>query len=138
LGNAVRQPGRALPHDGLRMLRFGLVGVLNTGLDFLVFALLFYGLAWPLLVANSLGYLAALANSYLLNSRWTFGDRPGNRSPARPLRYAGLNGVGLLLGNLAVGALALMLPVWVAKLCAVTITFAWNYWSSDRMVFLCE
>jgi putative flippase GtrA len=118
------------------MVRFGLVGVLNTGLDFLVFVLLFYGLAWPLLVANSLGYLAGLANSYLLNSRWTFGDRAGGRTPTRPLLYAGLNGVGLLLGNLAVATLALVLPAWLAKLGASAITFAWNYWSSDRLVFV--
>ena len=118
------------------MVRFGLVGVLNTGLDFFVFAMLFYGFAWPLLIANSCGYLAGLTNSYLLNSRWTFGDRAGGRSPARPLRYAALNGIGLLLGNLVVGTLALFLPAWLAKLGAVAITFAWNYWSSDRLVFL--
>ena len=48
----------ALQDRGRRMVRFGLVGVLNTGLDFFVFAILFYGFAWPLLVANSCGYLA--------------------------------------------------------------------------------
>jgi putative flippase GtrA len=117
------------------MARFGLVGVLNTGLDFAVFALLFYGLGWPLLAANSLGYAAGLANSYLLNSRWTFGDRPRRRSSARPLLYAGLNGMGLLLGNLAVWSLAMALPAWLAKLGATAVTFAWNYWSSDRLVF---
>ncbi len=120
------------------MVRFGLVGVLNTGLDFTVFVLLFYGLGWPLLVANSLGYLTGLANSYLLNSRWTFGDRPRGGSPARPLLYAGLNGMGLVLGNLAVWTLALTLPAWLAKLGATAATFAWNYWSSDRLVFLRE
>jgi putative flippase GtrA len=118
-----------------RVARFGLVGVLNTGLDFTVFALLFYGLGWPLLAANSLAYLAGLANSYLLNSRWTFGDRPGRRSPARPLLYAGLNCVGLLLGNFTVWSLAVALPAWLAKLGATGVTFAWNYWSSDRLVF---
>jgi putative flippase GtrA len=118
------------------MLRFGLVGVVNTGVDFLVFVLLFYGLAWPLLVANTLGYLAGLANSYVLNSRWTFGDRVGGRVPARPLLYACLNGVGLLLANLAVAALALFLPAWLAKVGAIAVTFTWNYWSSDRLVFV--
>jgi putative flippase GtrA len=125
-----------LPGHGRRMARFGLVGVLNTGLDFLVFVLLFYGLGWSLLVANSLGYLTGLANSYLLNSRWTFGDRIGGRAPMRPLLYAGLNGLGLVLGNLAVATLALALPAWLAKLGATAVTFAWNYWSSDRLVFL--
>jgi putative flippase GtrA len=27
------------------------------------------------------------------------------------------------------------LPAWFAKLGATAITFAWNYWSSDRLVF---
>jgi putative flippase GtrA len=93
---------------------------------------LFYGLAWPLLVASSLGYLAGLANSYLFKSRWTFGDRIGGRAPMRPLLYVGLNGVGLLLGNLTVATLALVLPAWLAKPGAGGISFAWNYWSSDR------
>jgi putative flippase GtrA len=65
------------------MIRFGLVGLLNTGVDFAVFLSLFYGLAWPLLIANSLGY-----------------------------------------------------PAWLAKLGASAVTFAWNYWSSDRLVLV--
>jgi putative flippase GtrA len=73
-----------------------------------------------------------------MNSRWTFGDRRGGRSPARPLLYASLNGMGLLLGNLGVWTLALTLPAWLAKLGAASITFTWNYWSSDRLVFLRE
>jgi putative flippase GtrA len=131
----VRRLSEVVDDRGRRMVRFGLVGLLNTGLDVLIFVSLFYGLGWPLLVANSISYLAGLTSSYLLNSRWTFGDRAGRPSPTRPLLYAGLNGMGLLLGNLAVGTLALVLPAWLAKLGAIPITFAWNYWSSDRLVF---
>lgn len=118
-----------------RVIRFGLVGALNTALDLAVFATLFYGLAWPLLVANSLGYLVGLANSYLLNSRWTFEDRAVPGVTTRPALYALFNLVGLAVGNLVVWLLALALPVWLAKLGAVAATFAWNFWSSDRLVF---
>jgi putative flippase GtrA len=44
--------------------------------------------------------------------------------------------LGLLLGNLTVWLLALMLPPWLAKLCATVATFTWNYWSSNRLVFV--
>ena len=132
----MRLPSGALRRADRRLVRFALVGVLNTGVDFAVFLTLFYGFAVPLLVANSLGYLTGLANSYLLNSRWTFHDRAKTGSPTRPLLYALLNLGGLALGNLVVWLLALALPVWLAKLGAVAATFAWNYWSSDRLVFV--
>jgi putative flippase GtrA len=132
----VTLPGGVLRGPDRRLVRFGLVGVVNTAVDLAVFATLFYGLAVPLLVANSLGYLMGLANSYLLNSRWTFNDRAGSGSASRPILYALLNLGGLLIGNLVVWLLALALPVWLAKLGAVAATFAWNYWSSDRLVFV--
>ena len=116
-------------------MRFALVGALNTALDFAVFAALFYGLGWPLLLANSLGYVAGLANSYCLNRRWTFRDRTKRPGLTRPALFALFNLLSLALANLVVWLLALALPAWLAKLGAVAATFAWNFWSSDRLVF---
>ncbi len=36
---------------GARIIRFGVVGVLNTAIDFALFALLYYVALWPLLAA---------------------------------------------------------------------------------------
>ena len=48
-----------------QFLKFALVGVLNTVVDFLVFQLLNLTLGW-------IGYSAGVLNSYFWNSRWTF------------------------------------------------------------------
>lgn len=124
-----------LQRHGPRAVKFALVGVLNTAIDFVVFVALLYGLGWPLLLANTLGYLAGLANSYWLNSRWTFRDPARPASPARAARYAGLNLVGLLLANVTIWLLALVMAPWLAKCGAIGVTFVWNYWSSHRFVF---
>ncbi len=54
-----------------QLLRFGLVGVLNTLVDFGVYQLLVWlGLHYAL--AQCLSYSCGLLNSYFFNSRWTF------------------------------------------------------------------
>jgi putative flippase GtrA len=62
-----------------QLTRFSLVGVANTGIDFLVTNLLFLafrptGMAGLTLI-SLLACLVAATNSYLVNSRWTFTDR---------------------------------------------------------------
>jgi len=54
-----------------QLLRFGIVGVMNTLVDFCVYQLLVWlGLHYAL--AQCLSYGCGLLNSYLFNSRWTF------------------------------------------------------------------
>ncbi|MDB5254950.1 MAG: putative rane protein [Candidatus Nomurabacteria bacterium] len=59
--------------------RFVLVGILNTGIDFIVFNLLAYyviGLetGWAYFVCKTTGFLVAMVNSFFFNSRFTFKD----------------------------------------------------------------
>lgn len=117
-----------------QILRFALVGVLNTAIDFLLFALLFYLGHWPLLLANATGFIAAVANSYLLNRSWTFrAETPPNLADG--MRFLIVATCGLALGSLAIFAAAFVMPAFAAKACAIAVTFAWNYWASGRFVF---
>nr|WP_052759573.1 GtrA family protein [Paenibacillus sp. DMB20] len=53
---------------------FGLVGVLNTGIDVAVFSLLtWWQLPW--LAAQIAGYGCGVLNSFLMNRKWTFKQR---------------------------------------------------------------
>lgn len=57
---------------GLQLLRFSVVGAVNTGIQFAVFMLL-----WRLghvhyLAASGAGYACGLINGYVMNRRWTF------------------------------------------------------------------
>jgi putative flippase GtrA len=56
------------------MLKFGIVGLLNTGVDFAVFTVL---TLWdvPLLIAQCISYACGVLNSFIMNRTWTFQHR---------------------------------------------------------------
>jgi len=124
-----------LNRHGGRLVKFAVVGVANTAIDFGVFLLLFYGLGWALLVANTLAWGAGVTNSYLVNSRWTFHDPARRDRPARAALFVAFNLCGLLLANAVIWTLALVVPAWLAKIGAIGATLICNYWSSQRFVF---
>ena len=121
---------------GSRLVRFALVGVANTAIDFAVFGALYYLMSVHLLLANSLSYGAGLVNSFVMNSRWTFRDPARQQRGTRAVRFAAFNLIGLAIANAVIWLLALVLPAWTAKLGAVGATLLWNYWSSHRFVFV--
>lgn len=122
--------------DSPRVIRFALVGVLNTSIDFALFAVLFYGAEWPLLAANAAAYSVAVVNSYLLNKYWTFGDPSrGRAAMLRGMLFVALNLVGLALASAAVWGLAQFLHPLVAKAGSIAVSFVWNYWSNRKFVY---
>ncbi len=76
-----------------QFLKFAMVGVLNTVVDFLVFQLLNLTLQWTYL-AQVIGYCAGILNSYFWNSRWTF-RREHTRSVREMLSFVAVNLVSL-------------------------------------------
>lgn len=88
----------------LQFIKFAVVGVSNTLVDFLVFQLLNLMLGWAYL-AQVIGYSAGILNSYFWNSRWTF-KREHDRSAREKAAF--------LIVNLA--SLAVSLGVlWLCK-----------------------
>lgn len=83
-----------------QLLIFALVGLVNTGVHFLVFLLLLRGVGLPVLLASAVGYVAGMVNSYFMNRIWTFRV---TRSATKKefLRFAAVNLVSLLI-NLSV------------------------------------
>jgi len=127
---------RAVHRHGVRGTRFAIVGALNTGIDIGVFTVAFYGLDWPLLVANTAGFVLGVGNSYILNKVWTFGDRStGREAWTRGLVFLATSLIGLALGSLSIWLLAKVMPAILAKIATVGVTFLWNYWASSRFVF---
>ena len=57
-----------------QIVKFAIVGVLNTLVDFAVFQTLNLTLGW-VYAAQVLGYTAGVINSYLWNSNWTFREQ---------------------------------------------------------------
>ncbi len=56
----------------VQAMRFGIVGVLNTGITLTVIFVLMKGLMVHYVLSNWIGYLLGFLNSFVLNKKWTF------------------------------------------------------------------
>lgn len=119
----------------LEFLRFGLVGVVNTFVDFVVFVLLYRLTDIDPLLCNGIAFLVAVTNSYLMNHHWTFRDTGSTLSFKAYIRFVVLNTGGLLIGTLAIVLLGEYMPLELAKLIAAGLTLIWNYTCSKMFVF---
>ncbi len=118
-----------------QFIRFAGVGLLNTAIDFGLLSLLLY---WdvPLLVANTLAFLAAVINSYFMNKYWTFGVHGASTWP-QFLKFLIIASVGLIISDLIVGLLVLKFDLWLtfAKILSVVLVVTWNFLASKYLVF---
>jgi putative flippase GtrA len=115
-------------------LRFCAVGLVNTLIDFGLFALLYYSAGWPLLGAHGASFSAATANSYVLNRKWTFGEAAGSHRRQFP-KFIAVACVGLILSAGVIYLLKNLMVVWLAKICAIGAGIAWNYCGTRFLVF---
>ena len=122
----------------LKALSFGLVGVVNSAVDFGVFSFAYYYLGLPIVAANSLAWVVAVTGSYVMNSTITFAAESGRQLDLR--RYVGfaLSQFAGFLGNTATVWCLVELahvPAWAAKLAAILVSFAVNFSLSHFVVF---
>jgi putative flippase GtrA len=125
-----------LAKTGMQSLRFGAVGFLNTGIDLLVFVLLYQVLGLGLVVANVVSYGLGTLNGFFLNKFWTFSETRLNGRVALQLPlYLSIYMVGLLLSTATLWVLAFMMPVLVAKVLALAVSMVSNFFLSRRFVY---
>ena len=136
-----------------QVIRFAIVGVLNTLVDFAVFQTLNLTLGW-VYAAQVLGYTFGIINSYLWNSNWTFREQR-TRSLREIVLFVAVNLVSL---GVSLGVIWLCREVfgitneWVAgwmpkflagflkgdtvcKLIATVVAIAVNYLGNRLFVF---
>lgn len=124
-----------------QVVRFGLVGVLNTLVDFALLNLLYHVFSFPLLVANTLSYTGGFANSFLWNKHWTFSTR-GSRHIGREMIIFGAVSLSALLVNNA-GIYGLhelfggtsILAINLQKLGASIASMTWNFLGYRYLAF---
>jgi len=117
-----------------RPLRFGLVGICNTAVDFAVFLSLLK-LGVPAVPAAVAGFACGTVNSYLLNRYWTFRDAPRRRWRVEFRNAAATALLGVALTALIVRAVAPLAGAIPAKLAAIAVGFAFNYVCNRMLVF---
>jgi putative flippase GtrA len=130
----------------LKALSFGLIGLINSAVDFGVFALAFYYFGRSILVAQIIAWVVAVTGSYVMNSTITFAAESGGRLGARAFASFVLAQVAGFLANTATVYLVSYVlelvagigegeAVLVGKLLAIGASFAVNFSLSHFVVF---
>jgi putative flippase GtrA len=86
----------------VQFVKFGIVGISNTLLTFIVYTLLLKVFGVWYLAASAIGFVIGAVNGFLLNRRWTFAGHVGDS--LTPVRWAVVQsgGLGINLGLLYV------------------------------------
>lgn len=124
------------------LVRFSLVGLMKTALDFATFNLVLWLAGVEgfvvVLLANTAGFAVSVASSFVLNARYTFrvATVPGGFR-----RYVLISVIGLVIYN---GSLAIILVIAdpegtlalnAAKVGALAASMGWNFLGYWRFVF---
>lgn len=83
------------------IIKFGIVGIVNTGVDAGVFAILAF-VGMPAMVAQAISYSCGTMNSYWWNNRWTFHDVKSQAQHKRIVRFLIANLFVLILSSLII------------------------------------
>ncbi|MCR4436886.1 MAG: GtrA family protein [Clostridiales bacterium] len=120
------------------VFRFLLVGCLNTGVDFLTFTALHGLFGLDKLICQAAGYGAGIANSFILNKLWTFGNRKSGLSTAgQMVRFVAVNAVSLGVSLLGIQCLSgnLGVNLYISKVLVTGLIQAVNYTGYKLWVF---
>jgi len=91
-----RRAGRLrVPHVLVQFVKFGIVGISNTLITFIVYTLLLKVFGVWYIAASAIGFVVGATNGFLLNRRWTFAGHVGDAYT--PVRWAVVQTAGLAL-----------------------------------------
>ena len=115
---------------------FAAIGVVNTLVDFGLFALAVEVLGLPLVPANVLAWSIAVSGSYVMNSYTTFAAESGRELNLRAYGTFVASGiVGLIANTTALVLASYVVPVLLAKVIAIGVSFLVNFTLSHVVVF---
>lgn len=119
-----------------RFLRFAIVGVVNTSVDFGIFAALTLLLNSNPLFANAVSYSSGVVTSFMGNRDFTFRAQEGPRE-SMWLRFAafyGANLAGLLLSSISIFVFHIWFGPVLAKMLSIPLTTVFNYVMARRIL----
>ena len=114
-----------------RLWTYGFFGCINTAIDYGLYALLYYVLGVPVLIAQAVGLICGSSNGYLLNSSITFEEGRG-RSRGQYFQYISVDVILAILTGLfmswaesriAVPSIVLKIPVTLAATVIHYVTY---------------
>lgn len=125
----------------IQIAKFGLIGVLNTVVDFAVLNLLMwifdiYSGTW-IIAFNVTAFSLAVINSYIWNRFWTFKIKSRQDVPEEFIKFISISIVGVIINSGIVYSITefidpvfgLTPELWanVAKILATGIAMVWNF-----------
>ena len=124
-----------LSEDLSRFIKFGLVGVLNTIINWILFILL-NNMGVYYIISNIIAYSISTLNSYLWNSKWVF-KYNGNNVNQTTFKFIILNIIGLVLNTIILLLLVdiIKLSKIIALIIATGIVMILNYFINKLWVF---
>lgn len=86
----------------LQIMRFGIVGLLNTGIDILIYNVLVWFFPTQnvsvLFLLNSIAYILGSLNSFIMNKYWTFRQRQ-HTTFGEVAKFAATTAIGTILNS---------------------------------------
>lgn len=119
----------------IQFVKFGIVGVSNTLLTFIVYTLLLKVFGVWYLAASAVGFAVGATNGFLLNRRWTFREHVGD--PLTPVRWAIVQGCGLAIneGLLFLFVHDAQLDKLIAQACATVVVTLTTFFANRAWTF---
>jgi len=124
--------------------KFGLIGLINTGLDFAILNVLHFALGVGPLTSKCVSTVIAATTSYFMNRHWTFKSRARSGMRREYTLFFLLNLVGLVIGLVCIGVARYgfnndsAAAINFANLVGLVIGTAFRFWSYRRWVFLAD
>mgnify|MGYP005813710861 FL=1 len=112
----------------IKFLKFGIVGLSGTAIDFLFTWICKEKLKWNKFISNSIGFSIAATSNYILNRIWTF--ESNNPEVSREyLSFFFISSIGLALNNFFVFLFneKLKFNFYLSKAFAITLVAIWNF-----------
>ena len=119
-----------------QIMKFGVVGVIATVIDFGIMNLLHYGLGLNILIANTSGFIISLIFNYLASMKYVFAHKEGMSRRREFIIFVTLSVIGLIINNLCMwaGVELAHIHYLITKIGATFIVMVWNF--VTRKIFL--
>lgn len=119
-----------------QIMKFGVVGVLATVIDFGVLNLMHYVVGLDPVVSNTISFCVSVVFNYVASMKYVFTHKEGMSRRREFVIFVVLSVIGLVLNDAIVWAVAVRagLNVNIAKVAATCIVMVWNF--VTRKIFL--
>lgn len=123
----------------IHIMKFSVVGFINTSIDFAVFFLFYFVFHVSYSLSQVFGYTSGVINSFVMNKKWTFEDKSTGRVVIiiKVLKFVITNVVslGFSIVVLKISKTYISNSILIAKVLATLCTQIVNYLSYKYWIF---